>query len=152
MSLARRVADRWEAEGVAWDEGADPAQLDQAEEIHGIRLPTAFRELWMLRDGTGAPDRHWLIFMQASDLVQPLYATRSETGVDLMFADWRQGTAVVLALGPHDCGVARVDGEVRRALAPSFDAFLEAYLSDSPEAFTARMVRPRRGPTGPRSR
>ena len=45
MSLARRVADRWEAEGVAWDEGADPAQLDQAEEIHGIRLPTAFRKL-----------------------------------------------------------------------------------------------------------
>ncbi|MCB9593506.1 MAG: SMI1/KNR4 family protein [Sandaracinaceae bacterium] len=140
MSLAQRVADRWEEDGVAWDAGADAELLDEAERVHGVQLPPSFRELWRLRDGTTAPDRHWLIFMQASDLAQPLYATRGPEGVALIFADWRQGTALALRLGPEDRGVVRIE-DAPRLLAASFDAFLETYLREAPDDFTQLLRR-----------
>jgi hypothetical protein len=133
-TLARRVFESWRTEGVAWDHGVDDARLDEIERAHSIRLPASFRELWRLADGTVAPDRHWLIFVQASDLVQPLYAPRTRDIVTLMFADWRQAMATFsLQLVPNapDESPVVVIGNMTETLAPSFDAFLRLYIDES---------------------
>lgn len=111
--------------------GVDAATLDEIERVHGVRLPASFRELWSLCDGTCAQDRHELIYVQASDLVQSLYGPREGATVSLMFADWRLGTAVSLQLAPGDRAVVMNDARTS-ALATSFDAFLDLVLSDAP--------------------
>ncbi len=129
----KSVFDAWVRQGIAAETGATEAMLDAIESAHGIVLPRSFRALWMLADGTMASDLHGLIFMQASDLIQPLYATRNGAEVDLMFADWRLGTAMVLHLSPTDKGVTAVDNK-RQPISPSFEAFVESYASGDPFA------------------
>jgi hypothetical protein len=130
LLAAERVARCWRDEGVAMETGVPDATLDAIERVHGVTFPPSFRALWRLVDGTGGPDRHWLIFVQASDLVQPLYAPREGQLVTMMFADWRQATATFsLRLAPADAGVV-VIGHTTELLAPSFDAFLELYLNE----------------------
>jgi hypothetical protein len=128
MTLVESVVAQWRDDGIAMDgPGVDAATLTEIERVHGVRLPAAFRELWSLCDGTCAPDRHALIYMQASDLVQPLYGPRDGNMVSLVFADWRLGTAVSLRLSPEDRGVVIIDSRTSE-IAPSFDEFLEAVL------------------------
>jgi hypothetical protein len=130
LHAAERVAQCWRDEGVAMESGVPDETLDAIECLHAVTLPPAFRALWRLVDGTGAPDRHWLIFVQASDLVQPLYAPREGQLVTMMFADWRQAMATFsLRLAPTDAGVV-VIGRTTELLAPSFEVFLELYLNE----------------------
>jgi hypothetical protein len=128
MSDAEAVFRAWD--GVRWETGVTDKKLVAIERAHGVELPASFRELWRLSDGTCAPDAHRLLFYQASDLIQPLYAPREGTKVRLLFADWQQGMATfALELAPVDCGVVVLANGVR-PLAPSFDAFLALHLRE----------------------
>lgn len=130
MSAAKLVAEAWSRDGIAMGPGVSDQALDDIERAHGVRLPSSFRELWKSADGTCAPDSHWLIFFQASDLVQALYGHREGEIVTLLFADWQQSMATfALQLGPEDRGVV-VLGNGTKLLAPSFEAFLDLYLHE----------------------
>lgn len=133
-ALPSLVARAWVAQGVRWDEGASEQAIEAIERAHDIALPAALRALWRLSDGTTAPDAHGLVFYQASDLVQPLYASREGDQVVLLFADWRQGTATfALVLAPCDAGVVLLRGRApAEPHSPSFDAFLARWLQDGP--------------------
>jgi hypothetical protein len=128
LSRATEIWQRWKQERVDRD-GAGAAELAEVERRHRVRLPDAFRELWSLSDGTGAPDRHWLIFFQVSDLLQELYAARNARGLLLLFADWQQGMgALGLRLEPDDHGVVMSGNKLER-VATSFDEFVGLYLA-----------------------
>jgi hypothetical protein len=133
MGPAEKVVAIWRDIGIAWDDGgASEEALNEVERKHRVRLPTSFRELWRLSDGTGAPDDHWLVFFQVSDLVDDKCVHRQGSTAYLHFADWRQSMAsFALRLSPDDQGVVVVGSEVE-ALSASFDEFLELYLVPEP--------------------
>jgi hypothetical protein len=140
MSRARAVWERWEQEPVDM-EGAPAHDLVEVDRRCGGRLPSSCRELWSLSDGTGTLDRHGLLFFQVSDFLDEKYAPKNDRGVLLLFADWQQGMgALGLQLEPDDRGVVMCGSRVE-PVAPSFDRFLELYLT-LPKLWPPRDVEP----------
>ena len=125
---AERTFAQWQAAGIEWGSGANLDDLDQIERLHSVHLPASFRRLWSLSNGTATDDHHWLIFGQVSDMTQPLYNIRTDTGVLVIFADWKLGTPFALLLNPDDRGVVAL-GNTTEPVASSFDEFLALYLS-----------------------
>lgn len=127
--LAHRVLDKWNHLGIARDDdvASASAALDALERLRAIVLPPSFRELWSLSDGTGGEDDEQLIFW-------PLDNIASDPSLGpwqglLVFAEWQLGSVYYCVRFESDRACAVVDA-TGRAVAASFDDFLERYVED----------------------
>ncbi len=129
-------------------------QMAEFEQRHGLRLPAAFRALYVRSDGTAMMDDHEIIFWPFDNIAFQLEVNAEpEPGaaVWLQFADFRLGARMyflrfdqadagsvgVYALDAHP-PTAFLDGV--RPLAGSFEEFLRLYLAD-PARVTGRTTR-----------
>jgi hypothetical protein len=128
VTVATRVAAKWSSVGVARPD--EPVDFDALERKRGIVLPSSFRELWTLSDGTGAMDDDEFIFWPLDNITSdPSLGPGAAPGGLLVFADRRLGMR-------HYC--LRFDGSSARdvvdidekIIAGSFDEFLERYLEN----------------------
>jgi hypothetical protein len=148
MVAARAVVERWKKVVVDEDEGLTGVQQEPATEEtlaafearHGVRLPTAFRALYALSNGTTEMDGHEQIFwpLSAIDNVLRSFDAGDPAAHWIGFADFRlQATVFYLRIDRAD-GAATVwiDRASKKkkpfpsccvALTDSFDAFLAAY-------------------------
>jgi hypothetical protein len=129
-------------------------QLAEFEQRYGLRLPAAFRALYLRSDGTGMMDANEIIFWPFDNIAFQLEVNaEAEPGraVWLQFADFRLGARMfLLRLDRADdtsAGVHGLDAHPpaalpggARPLAGSFEEFLRLYLAD-PTAVTGRILR-----------
>ena len=145
MSAARDAFALWKSTAPDEDEpdvlgieveGADAAALTAFENKHGITLPAAFRELWLLSDGTSTMDRGEHIFWPL-DVIDSELARWNESGKPgwIPFADFRLSarTFMLRYEGESEPAVWVFDaldrwpaGATRDA--DTFDAFLTRYV------------------------
>jgi len=138
MNVFETLRRRWIAEGIPVAEPATSEQIAAVEQQHGISLPPDFKEYLSITGGMqqGAADEELLSFVSLETINDPARwsstaPARKELIVAdcLMFSHW-----YVIELKPEPtCGpvYATHDGDEFTPLAPSFQAFVEAYLANS---------------------
>jgi hypothetical protein len=150
LSLGRRLAARWRRNGLGPRAGAAPAALDAFEARYGVALPADLRAHFEAVDGTGWEMESGLFRFWPLGAVKPVPEELPEGCPDrtsypgcFLFADWGircWGYAVRLVPEASRAGpVFRVTGGSPPGgeVAPSFGAFVDAYLAD-PDGLSRR--------------
>ena len=110
---------------------ASEEALDAFETTHGVKLPSAFRQLYGLSDGTTEMDGHEQIFWPISAMGNVLGSFDGSDSAAhwIGFADFRLQTEVFYLRIDRTDGTASVWLDRARQVTESFDAFLEGYAS-----------------------
>lgn len=143
-----RLADYWSAQGLAFNGGATADMVKSFESTHGVILPKDFAE-YILRlnglaeFGPGADENGFgFAALQRLRPVAPSeYPLGSSGPGHFVFADylhWSWGYALQLADERTRGEVIHVATLEPKVVAPSFGAFIELYLVDSPQLYPER--------------
>ena len=148
------IQARWASEGVPPRPGNPPEALAAFETRYGVILPPAFRDYFARLDGTGehSDDAHLRFWPLAE--VEPILQYHRWEPADVpelvgwfYFADFLINShtfAIRLTTDPVDGGPVAYELGGLFPLAPSFDGFLERYLSDR-DTLTYSLAPPRPG-------
>jgi hypothetical protein len=150
MDVARQVFESWKATqpdeddpdfvGIQSDVGVSAEALDAFESKHGLALPRAFRDLWMLSDGTTTMDRGEMIFwpLDVIDAQVTKWNAPDAAARFIAFADFRlsavtymlcytpSSSAVEAAVWSFDATDRWPSGAKQHEA--TFDAFLARYV------------------------
>src|SRR5688572_21304611 len=87
--LASEVITYWENEGVIFDYGVTSEALDAFEKKYSIKLPSSFRKIYIVSDGTAAPDCNWFIFDQLESIDSEWYVNKAPEFTSIVFANYK---------------------------------------------------------------
>ncbi|MBI1904074.1 MAG: SMI1/KNR4 family protein [Planctomycetia bacterium] len=138
MPIYAQLRDFWTAGGFGINPGTDASSIARFEQKRAVRLPQAFKEYLQTVNGMsdGLTDEELLSFhsLECIDREWESYPRRAPQFVEIVFADYLINSHLYVLRtdeSASDLGVwTTADPENYKTLAPCFDDFILAYLSN----------------------